>query len=212
MSYISKAELERARWWTLCEAIDVIAAREHCEHEEALRQWQAAMLDEEISWKWGDADSNWIERRNMMLHRRWFWERARVNLEGDGRVFDDDGLSLAVIKKEGKARFRPVLVSREDVDRHWPEQVDANENDLSNEGKGPRETSKTTTDEAIRKCLQEIYQDPANDRPNMNEVYPLVRERLPRDRFPMVNRSRVWTIVREEQFRGFRRDRGERRK
>jgi hypothetical protein len=226
MAYVSKTARERARWMTLREALVHIAKAEHCSLKTALTQLGAAIADHEVEVRWpeslkltrmGSYDDEDIGPPTNIS----FWKSARVILTGDGSILDDPAYrskrARLQLIRDGKLRYRRVLVHRGAVERIWPTANGTAEPRLPTADQiGDAEESashsahrlfRSSTDEKIREEARKVYADPANDRPNVNVADQLIRLKL-----PDVRSDRVMEILREPEFAKQRRKAGERRK
>jgi hypothetical protein len=229
MPYVSRAERERAQWWTLREALEHIQEIEDCTMRVAWDHLRTAIGDQEVPVRWGDVsldlstinEGQYIYDDDVPPKEKWFWKSARVMFTGKGRVLDDHARhgrnSRIRLIRQGKLNYRPLLVRREAAERIWPittrssEPERATMDQIGDAGQSASHSAhrlfRSSTDEKIREEARKVYADPANDRPNVNVADPLIRLKL-----PDVRSDRVMEILREPEFAKQRRKAGERRK
>jgi hypothetical protein len=131
MPYVSKAKRER-RWMTLREALAHIKTVEDCNFRAAWEQLGEAIGDQAVKVRWGDVSlelsslggGHYIEEDDVPPTQKRFWRSARVIFSGHGSVLDDpanrsEAVRLKLIRQY-RLQYRPLLVLREDVLRHWP--------------------------------------------------------------------------------------------
>jgi hypothetical protein len=128
MTYLSKAERERARWMTAAEAIIHIQKAESCGRDEAWVQLRKAIADGEVAVRWADASlepsntrpGHSVEQDDVPPASKQFWAVAWFRSSGRGRILDDPALRPRSVRykliKTGDLEFRPLLVFREAVD------------------------------------------------------------------------------------------------
>jgi hypothetical protein len=141
MPYVSKAEQERARWMTLREALTHIKTVEECNLRAAWDQLRETIGDQEAKVRWADVSlelssidgGHYIEEDDVPPTEKGFWQSARVIFSGQGSVLDDPACRRKTIRlnliRESRLHYRPLLVLREDVLRHW---LGRSAEDLSN--------------------------------------------------------------------------------
>ena len=101
MTYVSKAERERARWMTAAEAIKHIQKADSCGRDEAWMQLSKAIADGKVPNRWADVSfepstgrtghyvEHYADEDDVPPTSRWFWARAWFRFSGGGRVLDD---------------------------------------------------------------------------------------------------------------------------
>lgn len=136
MTYVSKAERERARWMTAAEAINHIQKADSCGRDEAWIQLSKAIADGKVPNRWADVSlepstgrpghyvEHYADEDDVPPTSRRFWAVAWFRFSGGGRIFYDPALRPRRVQRElvqtGKLEFRPLLVLREAVDAIWP--------------------------------------------------------------------------------------------
>ena len=138
MPYISDAELERARWMTLAEAVAHVEVHDGCDPRSALEQLCNAICDRKLRTKWED--------------RKWFdWEPGRASFWARICIRD------AKVADPETGEWRTVLVLKDDVLRIWPEPS------LASAGSGSAKAGPTTVPllrgKAGRKSLRDKIEE-----------------------------------------------------
>jgi hypothetical protein len=233
MPYVSNADREHALWVTLREAVEHIEEVEHCSFRAAWDQLRAAIGDQAVMVRWGDVslelstihDGHYIVDDDVPPNNKWFWKSARAIFVGTGCLLDDPACRAKNTRlkliREGTLRYRPVLIQREAVERIWPianetaepqrpttDQIgDAEESPSdSDNSHGPFRFAK---DEKVCQLVREMYADPANVRPNLNEAWDLLKGKLE----PLgVTRERLHPILKKAEFADQRNKRGQRKR
>ena len=219
MPYVSNADRERAHWMTLNETLAFIRAAEGCSRKEARRQLGLAVADQEVEARWPQK-----------IHLQWadevgppasleFWKSALFIPIRGGMILNDPACRRNHVRlqlfREGELHFRAVLFKGADVERIWGATNRATESQASKDEighAGEADSSwthgldKEGVSERIRQEARNIYADPANDRPNIDEAERMIRLKLG------LTRSRVRPIVEECEFERMRRKRGQRKR
>jgi hypothetical protein len=136
MTYVSKAERERARWMTAAEAIVQIQKVDSCGRDEAWIQLSKAIADGVVHKRWADVSlepptgrpghyfEHYADEDDVPPTSKRFWAIAWFRFSGGGRILDDPTPRPRRIQRElvltGKLQFRPLLVLREAVEGIWP--------------------------------------------------------------------------------------------
>jgi hypothetical protein len=219
MPYVPKSVKERAHWMTLNETLAFIRAAEGCSRKEARRQLGLAVADQEVEARWPHT-----------IHLRWadevgppaslkFWKSALFIPIRGGMILDDPACRRTHVRqqlfREGELHFRAVLFKGADVERIWGATNRATEpqafkDEIGHAGEADscwtHGLDKEEVSERIRQEARNIYADPANDRPNIDQAERLIRRKLG------LTRERVRPIVEEDEFEPMRRKRGQRKR
>jgi hypothetical protein len=221
MPYLSKAARERARWMTLREALVHIGTLENCSLKAAWNQLREAIIDGEVRAFWIDlgpkayaiAVGRWIDETPSDTR---FWESARIIFTGEGRILDDPAVHsteerLKLVRTR-ELRYRPVKVLREGVEKIWPktnepsnlpgQTVDFSAGAAVEHRLTPPQLLEAT-EAQIRQVAREVYADPANNRPNMEKTWRLIRAKLSNAR-----RKRTRKVLAEDVFKKERKKAG----
>jgi hypothetical protein len=198
---------------TLREALTHIGKAEHCSLKAASRQLGGAIADREVDARWPHAlhlSGDWDDEDIGPPRDARFWRSARVVLVAGGSILDDPSCrtnhTRLQLIRNGTLHYRPVLISREAVERIWrianktaepPRQTMdqtryAEEPHRASDAHGP---DREALSERIRQRAREVYGDPANDRPNVNKAHELIKPD-----FPGVRRTRIMEILAEDEF------------
>jgi hypothetical protein len=110
LPYISAAELERARWMTLAEALAHVAEHDRCDRRSALKQLRDALGDGKLHYEWAKERLRLSTYYLLYAHRppksANFWQRARIR---GAKVFDPE-----------TNIFRTLLILKDDIFQLWP--------------------------------------------------------------------------------------------
>jgi hypothetical protein len=184
MPYTPKMAQERAAWMTLREALAHIEKAEHCSLNAAWTQLGEAVVDREVDARWPHAIGltlgDWDDEDIGPPRDIRFWKSARYILGVGGKH-----ARLKLIR-EGKPHNRSVLIRRGDVERIWPTASGMAEPQLPTESLShgtevsqtsvaPRKPAKA----AIREEVIRIFELRSSNRPDENQLYHMVKEKLP---------------------------------
>ena len=185
-----KAEEKYEQWMSLVEAIDHIRMSQRCDSIEALHQLKREMHDGMVRIQSEDS----VEPKDRPDPE--YLQTSQLLLIGTG--FAPDNVERI---------YRSLLVERSAVQELWP---------LSNQrGKDSRRTDSQPSDQQhqlsrpsaskaqIRNGLREIYDDPRNNYPNVNDAWDLLKAKLPSAR-----KKLVMVILDEPEFSNQRRSPG----
>lgn len=204
MTYVSRAERERALYVSAIDAADYICKIDGCSRTKAFRQLRIAAADGEVRIVY-DRDLKPLPAT------REFWQDVWIQLS-TGWVLDhlmrvDPEVTKAALRA-GVIDYEPILVRREDLERVWP---------VAQRSLEPQPTGSTTQPELpvrrpaseadIRNAARELYQQPGTP-PNQTKAEQLLMAKFPgtsRDAF-------IRPILQAEEFRALRLKPGNQRK
>jgi len=184
-----KVEEKDGQWMSLVEAAEHIQMSQHCGSVEALRQLKREIGDGMVPVQWEDSegpkdcpDPDYLQRSKLLL-------------VGTGLAPDN-------VHKI----FRSLLVERSATQRLWPlskhERNDFHTTD-SQPAAPQHQLTRPASEARIREVLKEIYSDPGNNRPNVNEAWDLLKAKVPNAR-----KNLVMDILKEPEFANQRRGAG----
>jgi hypothetical protein len=187
---LANARNNRVHWVTLVRAAEHIQVIEDCNSKEALRQLREEIGDGTVRVKWADAD-------------------------GAADVPDAETLSTSkfVLTGLGLAPshmgFQPLLVYRKSLEKLWPTlsvepMAEIKSRSLNHLIKAQHQSRPSQAQ--IRQLLRQLYQEAAENPPNILDAENLVRGKL-----PGAVRSLIRPILHEPEFANLRRGAGTQR-
>lgn len=168
------------QWMSLVEAIEHIRMSQDCNQVEALSQLKLEINDGTVRITWDNSTEpdDCPDLRHVGA--------SQLLLVGTGVAPDND-----------EDEYRPLLVERSSVRKLWPLQTQQSK-DLAptEQSANPQcRPAQRASEAEVRRSLRKIYDDPSNDRPNVNEAWKLLKVAMPNAR-----RSQVMEILQDEEF------------
>jgi hypothetical protein len=178
------------RWMSLVQATERVRMLEGCDSVRALVSLKREMKDGMLEVAWDDTKGNREPPDPKYLHD------SQLLLIGAGLAPDRDG-----------GVYRPLSVSRSDVDRIWPmpkrrEKGSTIDREILRD-EDYQSQRRPVSEPQIRERLRGIYSDPRSNRPNVNQAWTILKKQLPN-----ASKSRVMEVLKEDEFASRRRKPG----